>query len=164
VPHSRSAPVATNDRHNFVHRASFTHHRFHQICLSMRRFLDQALRRKKVVPPQGPDGPPPPYVMTEPAHTQRQCTLFNVLSADVRLLIYEAVLSDSGRLLHVTFYNGNQKRKGMGHWRCSDEESPHPTWQHKCFGIWVTGNRGHRRKEPRSDSNLVSLLLACRIV
>jgi hypothetical protein len=130
----------------------------------MRRFLEQALRRNKTVPPTEPDGPPPSYVMTEPANAQRQCTLFNVLSADVRMLIYEAVLSDPGRLLHVTFYNGAQKRKGMGHWRCVDEESPYPTWQHKCFGLWVEGNRGHRRREPRSNSNLVSLLLACRIV
>jgi hypothetical protein len=130
----------------------------------MRRFLEQALRRKKAVPPQEPDGPPPPYVMTEPAHAQRQCTLFNVLSADVRLLIYEAVLSDPFRLLHVVSYRGVEKRKGLGHWRCCDEESPFPTWQHACFGIWA-GKRGRQtRMEPRSNDNLVSFLLACRLM
>jgi hypothetical protein len=130
----------------------------------MRRFLHQTLHRKNAVPPQEPDGAPPPYVMIGPAHAQRQCVLFDVLSTDVRLLIYEAALSDPYLLLHVVSYRGVKKRKGLGHWRCVDAESPFPTWQHKCFGIWAGKTGRTSRQEPRSSDNLVSLLLACRLM
>jgi hypothetical protein len=109
-------------------------------------------------------GPPLPYIMAGPAHDQRQCVLFNALSSEIRLLVYEAALSDPVRLLHVVPYRGEQKRQAMGHWRCVDEESPYPTWQHTCFGIWLGEKGKHHRKEPRSSDNLVSLLLACRLV
>ncbi|KAF2826894.1 hypothetical protein CC86DRAFT_406137 [Ophiobolus disseminans] len=103
--------------------------------------------------------------MAGPFHAQKQSRLFNLVSADVRLLIYEAVLADPDRMLHIVSYRGNRHRPCMGHWQCDDAESPLPTWQHSCYGIWTPESGGtYRRREPRSNSNLVSMLLACRVV
>jgi hypothetical protein len=130
----------------------------------MRRLLEHALQRKKADLPQESVGSPPPYVMSGPIHTQRKCLLFQLLSADVRLLIHEAILTTPGRLLHIVPYRGTNKKRGMGHWHCVDELSPYPTWQHRCFGSWEEEDRICHRKEPRSNSNLVSWLLTCRLV
>ena len=86
--------------------------------------------------------------------------LFGLLSAELRLLVYEDVLTDSTRLLHISPYP--VRGDGMGHWRCEDADSPHSTWQHTYFGIFETNSRIRHRVEPCSNDNLVNLLLVCR--
>ncbi|KAH7071449.1 hypothetical protein BKA63DRAFT_419611 [Paraphoma chrysanthemicola] len=53
---------------------------------------------------------PQPYCMVEPAHNQSQCAIFTRLSAELRLLIHEAVLTQSSQLLHIVAYRGKEKR------------------------------------------------------
>jgi hypothetical protein len=134
----------------------------------MRRFINRALGRKKATGLEQSDALltdvlPQKYIMAGPAHAQLQCILFRMISSEVRLLIYEAALSDPGRLLHIVPYRGKKRRQGVGHWRCEDTESPLPTWQHSCFGVWAGETGICNRIEPRSESNLVSLLLTCRL-
>jgi hypothetical protein len=62
-----------------------------------------------------------PFVTTGPVQDQSQSIVFGKLSAEIRLLIYEAVLTDPTRLLHISFFS---KSEGMGHWRCEDVDSP----------------------------------------
>jgi len=96
---------------------------------------------------------------------QKQCVLFGRLSAEVRLLIYEEVLADPQRLLHflhVTYGIGRPYK--LGHWRCVDKDSPYVTWQHTCFGVWSEGDVQHIRPACHTNSDLISLLLACRIM
>jgi hypothetical protein len=49
-----------------------------------------------------------------PVHDQRQSNLFNELSAGIRLLIYEAALTDPTRLLHINFFSGEGGRWVIG--------------------------------------------------
>jgi hypothetical protein len=101
------------------------------------------------------------FVTTGPVHDQSQSIVFDKLSAEIRLLIYEAVLTDPTRLLHISFFS---KSEGMRHWRCEDVDSPFPLWQHRCFGIYNNSDNSgrHHRTESRSNDNLVNLLLTCR--
>ncbi|KAF1848130.1 uncharacterized protein K460DRAFT_68263 [Cucurbitaria berberidis CBS 394.84] len=108
---------------------------------------------------------PRPDLPRSSAHTQRQCAVFNTLSAELRLLIYHAALADSRRLLHflhVTPYKGEPRP--MGHWRCEDRDSPYPIWQHRCFGCWAEDNTRWHRKASHTNSDLISLLLTCRLI
>jgi hypothetical protein len=135
----------------------------------MRRFINRALGRKKATSLEQSDALPTDllpqkYIIAGPSYSQLQCVLFKMVSSEVRLLIYEAVLSDPGRLLHIVPYRGKERRQGVGHWRCEDTESPLPTWQHSCFGTWAGDACIYKRVEPRSGSNLVALLLTCRLV
>ncbi|KAF2023187.1 hypothetical protein EK21DRAFT_81445 [Setomelanomma holmii] len=75
----------------------------------MRRFIDHALRRTKLINsdqsnPVDMEAPPQPHSTVGPAHLQNHCAIFGQLSADLRLLIHEAVLSDPDRLLHIVPY------------------------------------------------------------
>jgi hypothetical protein len=77
----------------------------------------------------------PIYYIAGQAESQSPSSLLSLVSNNVRLLIYEATLTDSGRLLHIVSYRGKQRQKGIGHWHCEDKESPFPIWQHSCFCI-----------------------------
>ncbi|KAH7079686.1 hypothetical protein FB567DRAFT_449814 [Paraphoma chrysanthemicola] len=57
---------------------------------------------------------PQPYCMAGPAHNQSQCAILTRLSAELRLLVYEAMLTQSNQLLHIVYceaidvlYNAN---------------------------------------------------------
>lgn len=98
-------------------------------------------------------------------HQQLQCPLFEKLSAELRLFIYEFVLGDHTRLLHIC--KNLDSRRSVAHYRCTDTDSPYPTWQHACFGeerIVVPGKYSslHSRANTETDDNLISLLLTCR--
>jgi hypothetical protein len=96
---------------------------------------------------------------------QKQCLLFGKLSAEVRLLIYKEVLADPQRLLHFLHFTYTIGRPAkLGHWRCADVHSPLVTWQHVCFGVWIEGNAQHIRHACHTNSDLISLLLACSLM
>jgi hypothetical protein len=58
----------------------------------------------------------------------------------------------------------------MAHWRCTDLESPFPTWQHHCFGEKPLFNKEGKvynvrtRQITITDDQLIALLLSCRRV
>ncbi|KAH7413562.1 hypothetical protein DE146DRAFT_239 [Phaeosphaeria sp. MPI-PUGE-AT-0046c] len=126
----------------------------------MRRLLNFTLQRRKIEACDVTTSEPRDVVSSP--HAQDQSILFRLLSADIRMLIHEEALSDMGHLLHIVPYVGKRKRKVMGHWHCTDQKSEFPLWQHSCFGLWLEDDTRHRRLEPRSNSNLMSWLLACR--
>jgi hypothetical protein len=103
-----------------------------------------------------------PYIMTGSALDQTQSAMLRVVPKDVRLMIHELVLSDPTRFLHIVSYRGTKCKAHMGNWRCDDEASQFPTWQHRCFGEWADENGKQQRWEPRSNGSLVSWLLTCR--
>jgi hypothetical protein len=119
-------PVVNHDLSYLIQLGLFDLHLFHQLSSTMHRFFGLTLQCKRPIRSEPPDGShtdelPLPYVMAGPPHAQRQCVLFNVISSEIRLLIFEAALSDPVRLLHVVPYRGKQRRKTMGHWRCVDK-------------------------------------------
>jgi hypothetical protein len=91
--------------------------------------------------------------------------LFEKLSTELRLLIYEEVLADPDRLLHFLHINplGGRPKK-LGHWRCEDPHSKSLTWQHACFGMWIEGESQCIREASYTNSDLISLLLTCRLM
>ncbi|KAI4943120.1 hypothetical protein J4E86_010067 [Alternaria arbusti] len=96
---------------------------------------------------------------------QKQCVLFQKLSAEMRLLIYEEVLADPQRLLHalhVTPIGGRPAK--LGHWRCETPQSESLVWQHACFGLWNEGEFQHVRDAYYTNGDLLSLLLTCRLM
>ncbi|KAF1999856.1 hypothetical protein P154DRAFT_522939 [Amniculicola lignicola CBS 123094] len=114
--------------------------------------------------------PPPPM-----SH-QEQSPLFAQLCIEIRLLIYEAVLGDPQRYMHIRSnirHRRKQKKqkrpeRTVAHFRCTDMESPFPTWQHKCFGEeWrVDPGRwsGVAIARTETDDKLLALLLTCRLI
>ncbi|KAF2444645.1 hypothetical protein P171DRAFT_431447 [Karstenula rhodostoma CBS 690.94] len=102
---------------------------------------------------------------------QVQSPLFGKLSAELRIPIYAAVLGDPERFLHICLNKKdkkNKKRRRLAHWRCTNLESPHPTWQHSCFGEErVLSPSGtfvtiHHRAVTTTEDQLLALLLSCR--
>ena len=108
---------------------------------------------------------------------QRDSPLFTRLSAELRVLIYQAALTDPHRFLHICKNNykylETKKEKVMrrltAHVWCTDMESTAPTWQHACYGDYVIIEPGkytafvqHRIME--TNDKLLSLLLACRLM
>jgi hypothetical protein len=130
----------------------------------MRRLLRSAFARKPATEPQQVALSPPPHIAIGLAICQTRCAFFVRLSAEIRLIIYEAVLSDPDRLLHIVSYRGRLHQPGLGHWHCEDAESLFPTWQHTCYGMRAEEGGMSWRKEPRSNSNLMSLPLTCRLM
>jgi hypothetical protein len=129
----------------------------------MRAFL-RKWQRKKPEPKDAILMPRQKLPRDEPLD-QKQCALFGKLSAEVRLLIYEEVVADPQRLLHflhVTYAVGRPDK--LGHWRCVDMDSPFVTWQHVCFGVWTEGEVQYIRHACHTNSDLISLLLACRLM
>ena len=104
-------------------------------------------------------------IPTGPLHSQEQSILFNRLSTELRLLVFSAVLTHSGRLLHILHMVPDQGESlHLSHWRCEDVDYMHPVWQHRCFGQWTDGDTLYTRSELRSNSDLLPLLLTCRSI
>ncbi|KAF2867469.1 hypothetical protein BDV95DRAFT_180536 [Massariosphaeria phaeospora] len=105
-------------------------------------------------------------------NAQQECPLFSKLSAELRIPIYEAVLTDRDRLLHICMNRreGKEKRtvRPVAHIWCTDQESPFPPWQHACFGESVEDLAYETvfcsRSTTTTDDQLLSLLLSCRLV
>jgi hypothetical protein len=103
---------------------------------------------------------------------QKECPLFSKLSAELRILIYEAVLTDRSRFLHICMNRRQRKAKRrvrpVAHFWCTDQDSPFPTWQHACFGESVKPLEQMMafcfRPITTTDDHLLSLLLSCRLV
>jgi hypothetical protein len=99
---------------------------------------------------------------------QLQSPLFGNLSAELRILIYSAVLSDPERFLHICLNWKKKKCRPMAHWRCTDLESPFPTWQHNCFGENPLFDKEGKfynvrfRQVTTTNDQLIALLLSCR--
>jgi hypothetical protein len=99
---------------------------------------------------------------------QVQSPLFGKLSAELRIPIYSAVLGDPERFLHICLNKKDKKRRRLAHWRCTNLESPHPTWQHSCFGEErVLSPSGtfitiQHRAVTTTEDQLLALLLSCR--
>jgi hypothetical protein len=150
-----------------------THTAGHQLCShifflnNMREFLTAVWRKKQRKAGQrskdqirkpAQDLPLP----AGPPHEQSQSLLFSQLPTELRLAVYrEALVSDL--LLHILHElpdNGELDR--LGHWRCDDPENPHMIWQHKCFGLDRVNTNWLYRMTPRTNGNLLGILLACR--
>ncbi|KAF2877038.1 hypothetical protein BDV95DRAFT_137646 [Massariosphaeria phaeospora] len=105
--------------------------------------------------PLRPDGPAPAIC------DQLQSPLYGKLSAELRLLIYGLALGDPTRLLHICKNTWRRHRRvPVAHYRCTDTDSPFPTWQHTCFDVIC--NR--RRAATPTEDKLLALLLTCRLV
>lgn len=104
---------------------------------------------------------------------QRDCPLLQKLSLELRIIIYRLVLSNSSQFLHICLNDRqakrNRKRRRVAHFRCVENDSPFPTWQHMCYGEKITDHpRGLSSWSPRvvteTDDKLLSLLLTCRLM
>jgi hypothetical protein len=102
---------------------------------------------------------------------QLQSPLFGRLSAELRVSIYEAVLGDPERFLHICLNKKNKKMRRVAHWQCTEMDSPFPTWQHYCFGGEPSLDEEGRptgrlkfRPITITDDQLLAILLSCRIM
>lgn len=78
--------------------------------------------------------PPRPPISQDQRKEQVECPLFNPnFPAELRLIIYEAILGDEHRLMHVIPFDDQSNY--VGRKRCIDTECEGPTWQHRCFGV-----------------------------
>jgi hypothetical protein len=96
---------------------------------------------------------------------QSQAPLFSLnFPAELRLAIYEAVLGDQYRLMHIIPFDDGSG--SVGRQRCEDEDCANPTWQHKCFGTWleINGSALVRARTFPSQDKLLALLLTCHRV
>lgn len=112
---------------------------------------------------------------------QLQSLLFGKLSIELRIIIYELVLGDPKRFLHICLNRGKKakKHRKVAHWRCDEMDiqrhepmnSPCPTWQHWCFGDHPIIDRQahhhdmfnpHRREITVTEDQLIAILLSCR--
>ena len=98
---------------------------------------------------------------------QQKSPLFTKLSAELRILIYQAALGDPHRFLHIC-ENTSRKRQRVSHYYCTDIESRYPTWQHNCYDdskanldFWVTMTQPIVKT---TNDKLLSLLLTCRLM
>jgi hypothetical protein len=97
---------------------------------------------------------------------QQKSLLFTKLSAELRILIYQAALGDPHRFLHIC-ESTKQKRQSVSHYHCTDIESPYPTWQHSCYSD-IPANLvfGVLMVQPtvKTKDKLLALLLTCRLM
>ncbi|KAH3964650.1 hypothetical protein HBH70_126260 [Parastagonospora nodorum] len=133
------------------------------ICCSMlfqptgrRRDRSRLLPRN---PPKRQYSPRPP-ISQELRNEQAKCPLFSPnFPAELRLSIFEDVLGDKHRLMHVIPFDDQSGY--VGRQRCIDTACEGPTWQHKCFGVWLSGSSRRRVYTFNSRSQLLALLLSC---
>jgi hypothetical protein len=132
-----------------------------------------------------PQSPYPPSWPLQGEHhakpetnAQSTCPLYGKLSAELRILIYQAVLTDPGRLLHVCINRIIQEKRkkkdivrAVAHRFCTEMDSPYPKWQHLCYGGDIEYHEGlmitpyHTRSfTTKSGDQLLSLLLTCRLM
>jgi hypothetical protein len=98
-----------------------------------------------------------------PPDEQSQSLLFSKLPVELRLSVYRDALVATNLLLHILHVlpeKGELDR--LGHWRCDDFDNPHMIWQHTCFGLERIGDTWLYRMTPRTNGNLLAILLACR--
>jgi hypothetical protein len=115
-----------------------------------------------------PTNPPKPRFLPrsptsqELRNEQAECPLFSLkFPAELRLSIYEAVLGDMHRFTHVIPFDDKSNR--VGRRRCKDTACEGPTWQHTCFGAWLSDDGSTRNQEYTfySRDQLLNLLLSC---
>jgi hypothetical protein len=136
----------------------------------MRRFIRKLLPKKPTVATATPSTPteevqpvPRPNLPRNSPLAQKQCILFDKLSAEVRLLIYEAALADPDCLLHFLHITPLMGRsRTLGHWRCDNVECPYLTWQYKSFDVWQGGAVRVTWDASHTNGDLISLLMTCR--
>jgi hypothetical protein len=99
-----------------------------------------------------------------PTNPQLHSPLFGKLSTELRLIIYEAVLTDPTRFLHICQTKGDtSSRRQIAHVWCTDTHSRFPTWQHSCFGdIMRNGTNPSHVRITQTDDKLLSPLFSCR--
>lgn len=123
--------------------------------------------RRHYIPrsPPKPVAPQRPPIPLEPRGEQAQSPLFGPhFPVELRIIIYEAVLGDPNRLMHIVPYDDGSRY--VGRRRCRDwTANDLPTWQHRCFGTFII-THGHvraRRRETMFGSGdwLLALLLSC---
>ncbi|KAF2653294.1 hypothetical protein K491DRAFT_718128 [Lophiostoma macrostomum CBS 122681] len=100
-----------------------------------------------------------PPISLQPRNEQIQSLLFGPrFPAELRVVIYEHVLGDSSRLMHIIAYKDSSGY--VGRRRCEDVDFAGPMWQHDCF-------KSYHSKDPArqgtfdSEDNLLSIILSC---
>ncbi|KAF2182960.1 hypothetical protein K469DRAFT_635881 [Zopfia rhizophila CBS 207.26] len=143
---------------------------------SVIRKLRSKLSGSKKSTAPAPEWPPSaawPLQDTFPQPTMNQqlhSPLFRKLSPEPRILIYQVVLGDPERYLHICMNEPDGRgARSVAHFRRIDMDSPFPTWQHKCFGeerVVVPGKYSAFKEHPRTetDDKLLALLLTCRLI
>jgi hypothetical protein len=123
----------------------------------------QSSRGPQHTNPPKPQWLPRPPISTEPRNPQKTCPFFRPnFPAELRIKIYEAVLGDSDRFMHVIPFDDQSNR--VGRRRCDNIHGDElPTWQHSCFGNVLTANKlsSRQRYEFWSDDRLLAFLLTC---
>ncbi|PVH95901.1 hypothetical protein DM02DRAFT_632443 [Periconia macrospinosa] len=131
----------------------------------LRRFPNKLLQVVGLRPTLAPAWPLQDNCHIPTILNQLQSPLFGKLSIELRISIYSDVLGDLERFLHICL---NKKKKGrrVAHWRCTDTESPFPTWQHNCFRDLPFLKSGTYHNFPpgftTTNDLLTALLLSCR--
>ncbi|KAF2820118.1 hypothetical protein CC86DRAFT_361784 [Ophiobolus disseminans] len=144
-------------------------------------FLSKSLQKTRSIFKSKPPYPPA-WPLQDEQHpkpqmnAQEQCPIFAKLSAELRVMVYEAVLIDSSRYLHIcTNRRSKRERRGRravrsnAHFWCIEQDSPFPTWQHAgCYGEWLEPtphySTVHTRPITTTDDKILSLLITCRRV
>ncbi|KAF2751433.1 hypothetical protein M011DRAFT_114279 [Sporormia fimetaria CBS 119925] len=144
----------------------------------MWKILDRIERALERPPRYSPNWPLLDGEASRPRiNPQLDCVLFN-LTPELRIMIYQAVLTDPSQFLHIVLnkyssYPDERPRKlrkarSVAHYWCEDLESPFPTWQHSCYGesihLTATANGFVYRPVTETEDRLLALLLSCRRV
>lgn len=119
----------------------------------------------KSLPSPKPRAPPCSPIDPNPRISQFQLTLFSPhFPVQLRLQVYELVLGDITRLMHIIPFDDGSNR--LGRRRCGDVNIKAPTWQHRCFETWVQRERSARVRQQsfRSSDRLLALCLSCRMM
>ena len=141
----------------------------------MRGFFQNSLQKARSALTKQPSYPPAWPLQDEQCakpdiHAQDASPLFGKISAELRISIYEAVLTDTERLLHICQNRRKQKtrrpERPVAHYWCTDRDSSFPTRQHPCFGEYTYNNDQMKVSASRpittTNDHLLSLLLSCR--
>jgi hypothetical protein len=141
----------------------------------MREFLQSSLQKARSALTKQLSYPPAWPLHDEQCakpdmHAQTASLLFGKLSAELRISIYESVLTDPERFLHICQNhrkrNTRHSERAVAHHWCTDRDSPFPTWQHACFGEHTYNNAQMKvfasRPITTTNDQLLSLLLSCR--
>jgi hypothetical protein len=109
---------------------------------------------------QAPSRPP---ISTKPRNPQKECPLFSpTFPAELRLKIYEAAIGNPDRYMHVIPFDDQSNR--VGRRRCDNiHESGGPTFQHSCFGQWLTSDKLYSQRiyEFWSGDRILALVTVC---
>ncbi|KAF2006483.1 hypothetical protein P154DRAFT_615234 [Amniculicola lignicola CBS 123094] len=95
--------------------------------------------------------------------TQEACILFRKLPLEIRLQIYADTVGSQGRPLHI-LASDYRKIRRLAHWECHEVDQDVPMWQHDCLFHLENKKIVYRQLYVRSNSNLLPLLLTCRLI